>query len=99
MLVGLRPIHAVEPLLTEIANTWCKLQAEQIKEGKHDFGKSSSIGGMFDNWQLRLVIQNFIQHVGRIATGGRGDLRAVLRELITRPGKEGQPASQGEIAG
>ena len=49
MLVGLRPIHAVEPLLTEIANTWCELQAEQIEEGKHNFGIPGSIGGMFDN--------------------------------------------------
>jgi hypothetical protein len=86
-------------LLTEIANTWCELQAEQIEESKHNFGKPSRIGGMFDNRQLRLVVQNFIQYVGRIAAGGRGDLRAVLRELITRLGKEGQPTSQAEIAG
>ncbi len=86
MLVRLRPIHAVEPLLPQVANTWCELQAEQIEEGKHDFGKPSSICRMFDNRQLRLVVQNFIQHVGRIAAGRRGNLRAVLRELITRPG-------------
>src|SRR5229473_5831745 len=52
MLVGLRPIHAVEPLLTEIANTWRELEPQQIEEGKHDFGKPSSVCRMFDDRQL-----------------------------------------------
>ncbi len=38
MLVRLRPIHAVEPLLTQIANTWRELEPKQIEEGKKHFG-------------------------------------------------------------
>ena len=38
MLVGLRPIHAVEPLLTQVANARGELQAEQVEEGKEHFG-------------------------------------------------------------
>ena len=74
MLVGLRPIHAVEPLLTEIANTWCELQAEQIEEGEEHFRVACGIRGMLGNGQFGFIIQNFIQDVGGIATGGGGHL-------------------------
>ena len=49
VLVGLRPIHAVESLLTQVANTRRELQPKQVEEGKHNFGIPGSIGGMFDN--------------------------------------------------
>src|SRR6266567_19594 len=49
MLVGLRPIHTVESLLTQVANTRRELQPKQVEEGKHNFGIPGSIGGMFDN--------------------------------------------------
>ncbi len=46
MLVGLGPIHTVEPLLAQVANTWRELQAEQVEEGKEHFGISGGIRGM-----------------------------------------------------
>ena len=38
MPVRLRPIHAVELLLPQVANTRGELQAEQVEEGKEHFG-------------------------------------------------------------
>src|SRR6266567_1491007 len=38
MLIRLRPIHAIEPLLPQVENTWRKLQPKQIEEGKEHFG-------------------------------------------------------------
>ncbi len=43
MLVGFCPIHPVEPLLTQVANTRSELQPQQIEEGKEYFGVSGLV--------------------------------------------------------
>ena len=50
-------------------------------------------------WAFHMTHLSYLLFQLLVLTSRKAHLRAVLRELITRPGKESQPTSQAEIAG
>jgi hypothetical protein len=48
----------------------CEAQAQQIEQGKDDFGGPGRIGRMLQYCQLRFIAQDGIEDIGRIP--GRG---------------------------
>jgi hypothetical protein len=46
------------------------------------------------DWQLGFIVEDFVEHVGRVANGAGNDLRAVRRVLIRGPGVMSNPAAE-----
>ncbi len=99
MSVGRPGVEPIEPLVGQVADAGCELHAQQVEQGEDQFGVAGRVGGVLQDRQLGLVVEDRVEHVGRVADRGRNDLGAVLRELVRGPGIERQPLAVAEVAG
>src|SRR5215510_10873889 len=51
---------------------------------------------MFPNGQLRFVLTEFVEHIGRVADGDGHDCGAIVRELIRGPTIKADPQAIAE---
>src|SRR5271165_4810362 len=87
-----------QPLVPEVADAWRELQAEQVEQREDYLGVTRRVRRVFQEWQLRLVVEDLVEDISRVADRGGDDLGAVLRELVCGPGVEGHPLAIAEVA-
>ena len=92
-------IQAVKPLGPKVPNPRSELQTQQVEESKDEFGVSSGVGGVFEDREVGLVVEDLIEDVGGISHGRGDDLGAILGVLVRGPGVESQPFPQAEVSG
>jgi len=76
--VSLLTLHAKQSLVPQVADARGELQTEQVEQGEDDLGKAGRVGRVLQERQLRLVVEDLVEHVGRIPHRGGDDFRAVL---------------------
>lgn len=90
-------LHAKQSLVSQVANAWGESQTEQVEKGEDEFGKSGRVGRVLQQRQLRLVVEDLVEDIGRVPDRGGDHLGAVLGELVRGPGVEGDPLAVAEI--
>src|SRR5712692_10705271 len=80
--------RAIQPATADIPQPRREAMAYQIEEGKDDFGGPRRIGRMLPDRQVRFIVTNFVEYVGRIADRDDHGLGTILRELVRGPTRE-----------
>src|SRR5258708_39420778 len=68
-----------------------------MEEAENQIGVTRRIGGVFGNRQLCLIVEDTVEHVGRIADRGWDWLATILRGLIRGPRIECQSRAKAVV--
>src|SRR5260370_14828224 len=67
VLVANRAIDSIQTLIGHIPNARRKLQTDQVEETENQLGVAGGVSRVLVDGQLRLVVQDLIQHVSCVA--------------------------------
>ena len=74
-----------QPVIGIVSDPWREAKAEQLEESEHQVGVAGGIGRVFFDPQVVVIVQDPIEHIGRLACGGGDQLGSVLDVLLRRP--------------
>ena len=74
-------------LVSPITEARCEAEAQQMHQREHMVGEAGRVGVVLLDAQVRLVVEQAVQHVGRIAHGGIDDLGMERRVLVGEVGE------------
>lgn len=72
----------VELGVAQVADARRKAEAQQMHQGKNVIGEARRVGVVFLDTQVRLVVQQAIEHIGRVAQADVDHLGAEGRVLV-----------------
>ena len=75
-------VRKVELCVAQIADARCEAEAEQVHEGEDVIGEAGGIGVVLLDPQVRLMVEQAVEHIGGIAYTDVDDLGAEGRVLI-----------------
>ena len=70
MAVGRLGVEPVEPLVAQVADAGRELHPQQVEQGEDQLGVAGRVGRVLEDRQLGLVVQDRVEHVGRVADRG-----------------------------
>ena len=84
--VGLGVAVDIQTLVGQIADARRETEAQQMHQREHLVGEAGRVGVVLLDAQVRLVVEQAVQHVGRVAHGGIDDLGMERRVLVGEVG-------------
>ena len=89
ILIANAGVEPVELLISQVAQAGRELQTQQVEQTENQIRVASRVGSVLRNRQFGFVVEDAVEHVGRIADRGGDGLAPVLRELVRGPRIEG----------
>ena len=89
--VVLDAIRHIQLGFAEVADARCEAEAQQVHQGEDVIGETGRVGVVLLDPQVGLVVQQAVEHVGRVAHADVHDLGVERRVLVGDMGVERPP--------